>query len=449
LRRGWLWWLAVLVPIWIVLALCAYWEPVLRDGWVHADWHRQLDVGVRSLWRMIDENWRLGNPRLGQIFTLLAFTPGAWHVAITPLAELGLFVLLTALVLGRWPSPRRADDALLLALIVALVFVCAPQIGPMLLYRPITGNYTHSFALNLLWLVPYRFHIEAPRGERLHLAPVLAALGLAAGFCNEHTGPAFLALGAAAVIASRRRGDRIRLWMIAGLVGFLIGYVLLIAAPGQSARYDGLARKASLLERIGQRGLAANLAIVGKLLLALWPAAIALGIGAAASRWLRPPPLARKQRLVLLAGAAAGLLSTLTLLASPKLGARLYFASVALCCAALAGWVVSRLAGDEPRARRLRAACAALAGAAIAYVLAMLATTYHAVGPYGAARLAAIMHGAPGAAVVVAPYPVPGGRWFIGEDFDSDELRAALAVGHGLSSITLDPAPRPGERAAN
>lgn len=443
MRRAWIWWLAVLVPIWIAFALCAYWEPVLRDGWGHLDWHRQYHVNPGMLWRALDEDWRLGNPRLGQVLALLAFTPGAWHVAITPLAELGLFALLTALVLGRWPSPRRSDDALLFALIVALIGVCAPQIGPQLFYRPVAGNYTHSFALNLLWLVPYRFEVEAPRAERPWLAPLLAVLGVAAGLCNEHTGPAFLAAAAFAVIACRRRGDRIRIWMIAGLVGFLVGYVLLMMAPGQSLRYEGLAQKATMLERISDRGLGANLMIVGKLLIALWPAGIALALGAAAARWSRPPPLARGQRMVLLAGAAAGLLTALALLASPKLGPRLYFASVALCCASAAGWIGSRLAAGprkpaaEPLARRMRAGCAVLAGGAIAYVLAMLVTTYHAIGPQGAARLAALTHAAPRSAVVVPPYAVPKGRWFLGEDFDSDELRAVVADIYGLASVSL------------
>ena len=444
-----MWWLAVLIPIWVAFVLCAYWEPVMRDGWGHLAWHRQHDVDLGSLWLTFEDDWRSGNPRLGQIFTLLAYTPGAWHVAITPLAELGLFALLTALVLGRWPSPRRREDAVLFALIVALVGVCTPQIGPALFYRPITGNYTHSFALSLLWLVPYRFEVEAPRGERLWLAPLLAALGVAAGLCNEHTGPAFLAVAAIAVIACRRRGDRIRIWMIAGLIGFLIGYVLLMAAPGQEARYGGLARKATMLERIHRRGVVGSLVIVAKLLRALWPAAIALGLGAAASRWLRPPPLERKQRGVLLAGAAAGLLSTLVLLASPKLGDRLYFASIALCCAALAGWIVSRMVGDEPRARRMLAGAAVLAGGTLAYVLAMLVTTYHAVGPHGAARLAAITHGAPGSAVVVAPYPVAQGRWFLGEDFDSEDLRAVVADIYGLASVALDGAPLPADGPAD
>jgi hypothetical protein len=204
-----------------------------------------------------------------------------------------------------------------------------------------------------------------------------------------------------------------------------------------------------MLERIARRGLAGNLAIVGKLLRALWPAAIALGLGIAASRRLRPPPLERSQRVVLLVGAAAGLLSTLTLLASPKLGNRLYFASVALCCASLAGWVVSRMAGAEPRARRMLAGSAVLAGGAIAYALAMLGVTYHAVGSYGAARLAAITHGAPGAAVVVPPYPVAEGRWFLGEDLDSENLRGVLAEAYGLASVALDGAPRPAERSGD
>ena len=67
------------------------------------------------------------NPRLGQLLTMLAYTRGPYHVIVTPLVELGVFALLTALALGRWPSMRRSDDALVATIVAAVVASCTSQ----------------------------------------------------------------------------------------------------------------------------------------------------------------------------------------------------------------------------------------------------------------------------------------------------------------------------------
>ena len=427
MRRAWIWWLAVLVPLWIAFALCAHWEPVLRDGWGHVDWHRTHAISVGGLWDEMVWGWRYNNPRPGQLLALASYTPGPWHVLFTPPALIALFAILAALVLGRWPAPRRLDDLLLFVMIVALCGACAAQFGPMLFYRPITSNYTHTLTIALAWLLPYRFACERPTTPRLWLAPLMLAFGFIAGFCNEHTGVAFTALALAATIVVWRR-DGARIWMIAGIVGFLAGYALLLLAPGQSQRYEMLGAKSSIVERIVERGIGQNLWELAKPLFAMWPAipAVALGLLAKAR-------LPREQRRLLVALAIAGCVTALTVLASPKIGHRLFFASVTLWCSALAGWVTACVAG------RLRTVAAALAGATLAFVLAMLVITYREVGPVGEARLAAISESAPGSTVYIHTYPGGHGHWFLGEDFDSAEFRDALAAEYRLKEIVLEP----------
>jgi len=441
LQRPWLWWLAVLVPLWLVFTACAYWEPVAGDGWGNFAYYRTFEIGITSLWNEAVGGWKSNNPRAGQLLTLLAYGPHVWHVVLTPLAELGLFALLAAIVRGRWPSLRRGDDLLLFVLIVALLGVCAPQFGMMLFYRPYAGNYTHALALNLLWLVPYRFAVEPDHGPRLWRTgaahdrawrgvarvPVMLALGFVAGFCNEHTGPAIGGAAALASVVAWRRGA-LRAWMLAGLIGFVAGFALLIFAPGQNLRYSGLATQASLLHRITARGVGGNLWVIVLPILTMWPAVPAIALGLAARR--TGAPLTRTQRGVLAAAAAGGLVIAVTLLGSPKIGYRLSFASNALWCAALASWVTDRCTGGW------RIAAAALAGATLAFVLIMLFVTYRAVGPVGAARARAIAAGPPGTTVVVPRYPIDRSRWFIGEDLDTG-LRDRVAVIFGLARIEL------------
>ena len=420
-------WLAILVPAWLVLALCCYWEPVLGDGWGHVDYQRWAGMSLHSLWDVAKYDYTSGNPRLGQFLTLFLFTP--IHAIVTPLVELAMFAQLTALVLGRWPRTR--DDALLFLTIVALVVTCTPLVGPMLFYRPYTGNYLYGLVICLAFLLPYRCHLEQPRAipadgvphlGSLWRGPAMFLLGAAAGMCNEHTGPACLALAVAACIYVRRPPA----WMIAGAVGFLAGGLALYFAPGQGVRYSGLAQQASLLGRIIGRG-AGNLTIVWLfvryMIYALPWVALALATRARA----------KPQRpAVTLALAGAGLLVTLTLLASPKQGERLYAAAIAFAATALASWIVPQL--TTPWARR---AGWALAAAASLYVAVRCISVYYVIGREFDERMALIDHTPQGGSVTVPHYTRGHSHWFLGDDFDAANKRQEVAEIYHLGRIDV------------
>lgn len=432
-RAVW-WWALLVIPLWGVLVLCAHWEPVLRDGWAHVEWFRDRGRGLGSFYDFVCECYLRENPRLGQPLTLLSYAPGPYHLIVTPVVELAVLGLLTAVALGRWPSVRRTDDALAAALVTAILAACQPQIGPILTYRPFTWNYVFGLGMNLWWLMPYRRERIAPLPVRWWRAPGSCVLGFAAGMCNEHTGIAFGAMAALATLVAWRRGG-LRAWMIAGLVGLIAGYLVLLTAPAQHMRYEGLAERAGLFARIVDRGVAENLRLFGAIALDLLPALPLLVIGLAQ----RPPPAPgvaadRGSHAVLALG---GVACAVTLLASPRIGGRLYLASIALIGAGLTGWLVGRLT-----AAWARRTCARLAAAVLIGVSVRVVAIYRVVGPLGAIRLERIVGAPPGAAVTVPRYPFRQSRYFLGDDFEIREVREPTAKIFRLASLALEPAGR-------
>lgn len=436
-RRALVAWIAVVVPTWIVLVLCTHWEPILRDGWGHYRWHQVFATTPGNVWTFAHDSYVHNNPRLGQVLTLLVYTPGPYHEIVTPLVELLLFYLLTVLALGRRPELARTDDALVFATIVALIGFVVPQIGPMLFYRPFTGNYLYGLVIGLLFLAPYRLHGETPRPRDWWWIPMMVIAGLATGMANEHTAPTFALVAVVAVALFVRRGERPAPWMIAGLVGLVAGGLALYFAPGQDIRYNGLAQT-GMLARITERSLSANARIVLVLFAYLWRLAPWLALGAVAwkiAATKAPITRARTTSAIIAVGAAFAI--ALTLLVSPKQGPRLYFASVSLVCAAVASMLVP-LVTD----RVFRVTAWVLAAAALVYTWGYSVVTYHAVGTEFAQRLDAIDSAPAHGVVTVTPYSVPRNRWFLGEDFGVDHLRFNLAINRGLAGIVLD---RPAE----
>jgi hypothetical protein len=257
--------------------------------------------------------------------------------------------------------------------------------------------------------------------------------------CNEHTGPAIGAVGLFALVACWRRGDRPRAtmsaWMLAGLVGLAVGWVLLLLAPGQEHRYNGLATQEGTLERIADRGVGGDLWLVASTLRYVLLAIPWVVLGGVARRVVGPPVVSRGRRLAILAGVGAAMIAALTLLGSPKEGERLAFASCALAGTAAAGWVTAQLAAGWSRR-----ACAALSALALGIVGERCLVTLHAIHGEYMDRIAAIEGAPPNSAVIVQRYTVPHSRWTLGEDFEAANTRQFVANSFGLTQIDLAPA---------
>jgi hypothetical protein len=431
-KKGMLAWAALIVPVWIMMILCTHWEPVAHDGWGHWSWHRNLGMSIDNLLAFAKATYEHNNPRLGQALTLLVYTPGPWHSIVTPIVELSLFYLLTLLVIGRWPSVRRRDDALLYATILAMAAVSVPSFGLMLFYRPFTGNYLFGLVINLALLVPYRLHYETPRKRSWLWAPPLFVLGLAAGLCNEHTGPALAALCGVAIWMFWRRGEGIVAWAVAGMLGVVAGGLALFVAPGQDIRYKGLATQASTLGRIVERGLWGNARILIVCLVYMLPLLAAVGFGLIARRRDRPPPQPATRRIAELTLAAFSLAITLTLLLSPKQGSRLYLATIVIACAALAGWLTAQVV-----ARWSRIAVASACAAVLLYAGARMTSAYYTLGREFRERVA-ILEAAPDHSLAEIPvYSVERTRWSLGDDLLLDNIRNIVSFSFGLALIKM------------
>jgi hypothetical protein len=434
-KRPLLVWAAVVIPAWIVLVLCTHWEPVVRDGWGHLIWHRKHAFTLDNLWAFAHGSYVHNDPRLGQTVTLLMYTPGPWHSIFTPLLELSLFYLLAALALGRAPSVKSTDDALVFTLVMVMVCCATGITGAMLFYRPYTGNYLFGLVVELMLLVPYRFHLETTFRERWWMAPVVLVIGLAAGLCNEHTGPA-LALATSGYGAWLVRRDRKLppIWVIAGAVGVIVGGALLFFAPGQSIRYNGVATQQSIPMRIVDRGLVGNVKIFGIPILFLLATLPWVAIAAVAARrrhgW---NTVSRARTVAAYAGFATAFVIVATLLASPKQGLRLDFAPISLCVAGIVSLIAPQL--DTVRARL---PAWILSGALLGAIGLTLVIEYRQLGAEYDARYEAIASAPKGSTVTVTRYSAPGLPFFVGEDFQSAPARARIAKAFKLAAIELD-----------
>jgi hypothetical protein len=411
-------------------------EPFSFDAWNVAMDTAARPITAHRFFDYVRYEYVHSNPRFGQALTYLAYKVQWFAEIATPLAYLALSLAITVLGLGRWP--KRGRELAMWMIAIGFGWFAFPQIGRNMFCRAYGANYVYGAAIQLWFLAYLRLGMVRP-GEAAALPRLkLAMFGVIAGMCNEHTGPALIAFLAGHAWWLRRAGKPHGL-SIAGALGVLLGFAVIFFAPGQAERYDGLAQRASLPERLFERGVTGNLDILRDYLVYAAPLLLLIVVvligELADTDPAEPERRAARGRALRAIGLAlgAGVVIAATLGASPKLGSRFYIAPLAIL---LAGFI-ALLDAVVATPRRL-APLVALAVAASAYAGFRTIPLFARVADQGAARMRALEASTPGSKFVADAWDQVGESWwFIGDDFRTVEKREMVARYFGLARVSL------------
>jgi len=404
----------------VVLAVICGFEAIQGDGWGHY-FNAREPLTWDGFLAVAREYHDRGNPRWGQLVLVLSYHHAIVAWLISPLAIAAMLLAALTLALGRWPS---CHDGWLFVGTVAAALVTTPSVGEVWFHRPVCTNYVYPLALQLAWLVPYRFLSLRPTRNALGTIAIIP-LGLLAGAGNEHTGPGLTIAALACTVLAWRRDRRLPAWAITGVASFVIGNVMLLTAPGQQHRYGGLANQ-SLLSPLVERGVAGSCDVIVAQL--LWTIPMIAVLAVTARGCPRLSPTTKRTAAGFLLVAACFLATTLL---SPKLPLRLLAAPAMMIVIAFV-IVMAELALAPRTARQLNRACATIAAVILGCVLLVSVVT----GVENRTRVARLAAAAPRSTVRVTPYTFGRLRLVsFGDDFRSAGLLADIARRLGLASI--------------
>ncbi|HVK84586.1 MAG TPA: DUF6056 family protein [Kofleriaceae bacterium] len=408
-------------------------EPFSFDAWNVAVDTKAEPITVSRFFEYWQGQYAHSNPRLGQPLTYLAYKVDGFAEIATPLAYLALTLAVTVLALGRWP--RRGRELALWAIAIGFGWFAFPELGRNMFCRSYGANYIYGAAIQLWFLAWLRVGVVEPGRATTVQCVEYGLFGAIAGMCNEHTGPAIVVFLAGYAWWLAREGERPR-FALAGAIGVLLGFAALFFAPGQAERYNGLAQRASVVERVLGRGVRGNLEILADYLAYAAPLlaviVVVLLVTVATSEPDRRSAQVRALRVSAFA-LAGGLVVVATLGASPKLGSRFFIAPIAVLVAGL----LALLDATVTKPRRL-APFVALAVAASAYAAHRTIPLFAQVAAQSEARMAALATSTPGTTFVVDSLAQGSESWwFIGDDLRSADKRALVARYFGLERVVL------------
>lgn len=164
--------------------------------------------------------------------------------AVFNLANSIVFVLLTLLMYWNIDHKKKYDVAVFL-LINFLLWLFGVMFCQTVLWETGACNYLWGSTIIMLHITLYRWRLkksEQESGKKVLLWSIILFLtGILAGWCNENTsggGILFVILLAGEYLFLCKKGEakKPKPWMLTGLGGQLIGFLFMIAAPGNRIR---------------------------------------------------------------------------------------------------------------------------------------------------------------------------------------------------------------------
>jgi hypothetical protein len=152
-----------------------------------------------------------------------------------------LFVSLIVLIY--WHSQRKITLSLnpyILSLIIVFCWLGLPHFGLVNIWMCGATVYLMTTVFILTFLLPYRFYfLGKPLLSDSHMAALgMFFGGIVAGWTIENTAATMNIIIAGFVFYAYRKRKLAR-WMVSGFFGSVLGFILLVIAPGNYVRYAG------------------------------------------------------------------------------------------------------------------------------------------------------------------------------------------------------------------
>jgi hypothetical protein len=205
--------------------------------------NRKLDKelsSIKDIFLWLYEDYHTWGGRSPGVFLCLLFTHISTYIGNKMFFNIFNTILYTFFILlinfHITGSVKKISVFFFLIINLALWFF-VPVWGQNFLWQGGSSLYLTTTTIILLFLVPLRKKM-GNREYKLNipLSVLFSFLGILAGWSVENSGAAVLFLLIAYFVFKKIKREKVNLFEILGVIGFIIGFILLIAAPGNHVR---------------------------------------------------------------------------------------------------------------------------------------------------------------------------------------------------------------------
>ncbi|NDV78415.1 DUF6056 family protein [Dysgonomonas sp. 511] len=231
-----------------------YFYPLYGDDWIYScvfiegpggaeySTHRISSIGdiITSQYNHY-MNWG-GRTVVHVIDQVLLAIPAFWRISLNSLA----FAAFVALIY-RYCNVNKPFNIYLTVLIIALLWIFTPYLSCVIFWTTGSANYLWGTLILLLFLYPYYKSVFfKPISANKYYYIFFPILGLIAGWTNEASVCATIAVIFMYCFYQIKNKNRIPKWAILGIFTFFIGALLMMFAPGNFVRAELIGAKNSI-----------------------------------------------------------------------------------------------------------------------------------------------------------------------------------------------------------
>lgn len=144
-----------------------------------------------------------------------------------------------ALIIYKIANIGKEINVSLFFIINILIYFFQPAFSQTILWITGSGNYLWTGLIIISFIYVYvKGFLQPERAHSIPKALILFFAGIIAGWTNENTAFGMFIILCLIILYVRKKEHFIPAWMLTGLLGAVIGYILMVAAPGNFVRYN-------------------------------------------------------------------------------------------------------------------------------------------------------------------------------------------------------------------
>lgn len=163
----------------------------------------------------------------------------------------GVYTAIVYLIYLLAKDNKKKDKPSIMLLIHLLIFFFVPVFGQNCLWLDGSCNYIWTMLIILLLIYQYK-NKDKTNDTKLRII-MLFILGIFAGWTNENTSFGLIVILSSILIRKKVKHKKIKRWQISGLIGNVIGFLILILAPGNYVRKSYFQDESSIIIRLIKR----------------------------------------------------------------------------------------------------------------------------------------------------------------------------------------------------
>lgn len=158
--------------------------------------------------------------------------------------------ILFAYIIYKISNINKNANPSLFFFINILIWFFQPAFAQTILWITGSANYLWGTLIIISFLYFFcRSFIDENNKSSIYKCIAIFLFGIIAGWTNENTAIGMISLISLLIIYLKVSREKVPFWMIAGLTGATIGFIIMIAAPGNYLRYDDVIEGNKMIEQ--------------------------------------------------------------------------------------------------------------------------------------------------------------------------------------------------------